>query len=119
MWYAGMAEEYPRNLAELEANFGTEEPRISGPDPVARRFPLSTLRWRPVMARPRSSAGMCGLWLPNFGDRRHVLPGHANPFTGLVPRHVVANHPKERRERLRAATGAWAEELRDSLGLAA
>jgi hypothetical protein len=25
MSYAGMAEEYPRNLMELEANFGTDE----------------------------------------------------------------------------------------------
>jgi hypothetical protein len=47
-----------------------------------------------------------GLWLPNFGDGRNDLPGHANPFAGLVPRHVVANHPEQRRQRFGSATGA-------------
>ncbi len=62
---------------------------------------------------------MRGLWLPNFGDSENDLPGHANPFAGLVPRHVVGDHSKERRERLGAAASAWAEELRDSLSVAA
>jgi len=64
-------------------------PGISGPAAVAGGLPLPTLRWRPVVAGPRSSAGVRGLWLPNFGDSRNDLPGHANPFAGLVPRHVV------------------------------
>ena len=43
-----MAEEYPRNLTELEANFGTEE---------ACRAYLSRLRWPSGFACPRCGSG--------------------------------------------------------------
>ena len=85
---------------------------------MAGRFPLPALRQRPVVAGPRSLAGVRELRLPNFSDSRDDLPGHANSFAGLVPGHVVGNHSEERRQRFGVATGARAEELRDSLGVA-
>jgi len=94
-------------------------PGIFGPVTMAGWLPLPTLRWVPVVAGPGSVTRVRGLWLPNFGDGRDDLPGHANPFTGLVPRHVVGNHPEERCQRLGSATSARAEELRDGLGVAA
>ena len=62
---------------------------------------------------------MRGVWLPNFGDGRNDLPGHAHPFAGLVPRHVVGDHAEEWCQRFGPATGARTEELRDGLGVAA
>jgi len=54
-----MAEEYPRNLTELEANFGTEEAcRAYLTTPVAGGFPLSPLRIGEGMAGSRS-VGVC------------------------------------------------------------
>jgi len=116
-----MVEEYPRNLTELETNFGSEE--------VCRAY-LARLRWPggfrcprcggdPVVARPWGSARVRGLWLPNFSYSRNHLPGYAHSFTGLVPRYVVGDHPEERCQRFGPATSARAEELRDSLGVAA
>jgi len=60
-----------------------------------------------------------GLWLPNFGDSRNDLPGHANAFAGLVPRHVVGGHAEEWCQCGGPSTGARAQELGDRLGVAA
>lgn len=48
MLYAGMLEEYPRNLMELEASFGTEE---------ACRAYLARLRWPDGFRCPRCGSG--------------------------------------------------------------
>ena len=58
---------------------------------------------------------MCGLWLPNFSDSRHDLPGHTDSLAGLVPRDVVGDDPEERRPRLGVAASVGTEELRDCL----
>jgi hypothetical protein len=92
---------------------------ILGPSAVAGGLPLPTLWRRQVLAGPRSFAGVPWVWLPNFGDSRNDLPGYANSFAGLVPRHVVGDHPEERGQCFGSATGARAEELRDSLDVAA
>jgi hypothetical protein len=70
-------------------------PGVPGPAALAGRIPLPTLRRPPIVAGPRSFAGVRGLWVPNFGDSRNDFPGHANPFAGLVPRHGVGDHPEE------------------------
>jgi hypothetical protein len=46
-----------------------------------------------VVAGAGSAARVCGLWLPNFGNSGNDLPGHTDPSAGVVPRHVVADHP--------------------------
>ena len=97
-----MVEEYPRNLTELEASFGTEE---------ACRAYLARLRWQPVMACTRGAAGVRGVWLPNFSDGGNGLPGQPDAVAGMVPRHVVGDHAEERRQRVRTATSAWPEEV--------
>ena len=94
-------------------------PGIFGPVAMADWLPLPTLRWGPVVAGPGGVAGVCGLWLPNFSNSGNDLPGHANPFTNLVPCDVVGDHPEERRQRFGSATSARTEELRDGLGVAA
>ena len=81
---------------------------------MAGRFSLSTLRvgkaW-PV----RGLLECARVWLPDFGDSGDDLPGHANAFARVVSRHVVGDHPEERRQRIGAATSAGPEELRDGL----
>ena len=54
---------------------------------------------------------MCGLWLPNFSDSRHDLPGHTDSLAGLVPRDVVGDEPEERCQRFGSATSAGAEKV--------
>src|SRR5438128_1154385 len=78
--------------------------------PVAGGFPLSPLRIGNGMAGSRS-VGVCRVWVPDFGDRRNDLPGHADAVTSVVSRHVVADDSEERRQRVGAATSAGAEEL--------
>ena len=54
---------------------------------AALAIPALRTRWRPVVASPRSSAGMRGLRLPNFGDSRHDLPGRDRDREGGRPLH--------------------------------
>src|SRR5450432_1972749 len=112
-------EEYPRNLMELEANFGTEEgvSVIPGATAVANRFRVSTLRVGEGVARARS-VGMRPLRRSDFGDHRDDFSGHQDATTGVVSRHVVGDNPEERRQRLGSATRAGAEEVRDGLDVA-
>src|SRR6516162_8750119 len=116
-----MGEQYPRKPDGAGGEFRDrgDLPGVPGPAAVARGFPLPALRPRPVLASPWSFAGVRGLWLPNFGDSGDYLLGHADAIADLVPRHVVGDHAEERRQRAGSATGTRAEELRDSLGLAA
>ncbi len=85
-------------------------PGISDATAVARRFPLSSLRIGKGMAGARAVA-VCGLWLPDFGDSRDDLPGHADPIASVVSRHVVGDDPEERRQHVGTAASAGAEKL--------
>ena len=93
-------------------------PGIPGAAAVADGFPLSALRIGEVLADSRS-VGVCPVWLPDFGDSRNDLPGHADTVAGLVPRDMVGHHPEERCQRPGAATRIGTEELRDGVGLVA
>ena len=57
--------------------------------------------------------------MPDFGHCGDDLSGHANPFAGVVSRHVVVDHPKERGQRLGAAKSVGAETIQDRLDDAA
>lgn len=115
-----MVEEYPRNLTELEANFGNDEvvSGILGATAVANGFRVSALRIGEGLAGARS-VGVWQVWLSNFGDRRGDFSRYANPFAGVVPGHVVGDDPEERCQRIGSATRARAEEIRDGLDVAA
>lgn len=84
---------------------------IPGPAAMAGGFSLPTMRSWPFVARARSAVGVHGLRLPNFGYSGNDLPGYADAFADLVPRHVVGNDAEERRERVGTATSAGAKKL--------
>ncbi len=65
------------------------------------------------------SVGVWRVWVPDFGHCGDDLSGHANPFAGVVSRHVVVDHPKERGQRLGAAKSVGAETIQDRLDDAA
>ena len=50
---------------------------------------MPALWWEPVMACTRGVAGVCRLWLPNFGDSGNGFSGHPDSVAGLVPRQCV------------------------------
>ena len=84
---------------------------IPGATPMAGRLPLSSLWSGEGMAGSRS-VGVCRVWMPDFGDRRNDLPGHADSVTHVVSRHVVGDDPEERRQLqrvlgLRSYETAW------------
>src|SRR5262245_63051525 len=108
-----MVEEYPRNLTELEANFGTE---------AACRAYLIRLRWPDGFRCPRCggerSWPVRGVLLEcsRCGCQTSVTAGTIfqdtrTPFAGLVPSHVVGDHAKERRQCPGTAACARTQEL--------
>ncbi len=107
MCCAGTAEEYPRNLTELEANFGIEEAcRAYLTLRWPAGFPLSPLRIREGMAGA-GSVGVCRVWVPDLsGCRNDLFQDTRTPVTRVVSRHVVGDDPEERRQRVGTATSA-------------
>src|SRR5437660_8085753 len=97
-----MAEEYPRNLTELESNFSTEE---------ACRAYLVRLRWPDGFRCPRCGHGRSwpvrGVLLEcaSCGCQTSVTAGTI--FQG----HVVGNDAEERSQRVGTATSTGAEKL--------
>src|ERR1700722_15006864 len=101
-----MAEEYPRNLTELETNFRTDE---------ACRAYLARLRWPAGFRCPRCGSGKewrvgglgggGGGGMPAFGGRRNNPPRYADSLTAMVSRHVVDDDAEEWRQRVGAAAG--------------
>ena len=55
-------------------------PGVPGPAAMAGWFPLSTLRWWPLLAGAWSAAGVRRLWLPNFGDGGHCFSDTRTPL---------------------------------------
>src|SRR5713226_2303888 len=95
-----MAEEYPRNLAELEADFGTEE---------ACRAYLTRLRWPTGFRCPRCGSGKAwpvrDLWQcagcgcqtsvtagKLFSPSTRCSPNALAPFFWVVTHHMARNH---------------------------
>ena len=113
-------EDYPRNLAEFERRFRTEE--------VCRDY-LVQLRWpdgfrcprwvRQVLASAGRPAAVCRLRLSEFGHRRNDFPGHACTAHALVSSNLVHHESEERNERPGSATDFRAGQLPDGLGVAA
>jgi hypothetical protein len=82
---------------------------VFGATAVASGFHLSPLRIREGMAGAEF-VGVCRVWVPDFGDGRNDLPGHADSVTRVVSRHVVGDDPEERCQRAGTATSVGAEE---------
>ena len=98
-------EDYPRNLAEVEARFANEQ---------ACREYLCQLRWPEGFRCPR--CGHDKTWAV-----RTVLLISRHPQTApeLVSSHVVAHQPEERGQRTGIATSVGPGQLQDGLDLVA
>ena len=114
-------EDYPRNLAEFERRFATEE--------LCRDY-LMHLRWPAGFRCPRCGGGK--FWpqrvillhcsaceLSEFGYRGYDFPGYACSPHALVSGYVVQHQPKERNERAGSSANFGIRQLPDRLGLAA
>jgi hypothetical protein len=62
---------------------------------------------------------MSALRPPDLGYGRHDLPGYAQVAGGLVPGHVLAGEPKERRQRTWLADSLGVGKLQDGMDVAA
>jgi hypothetical protein len=77
-------EEYPRNLAELEGKYSTEEAcraylgRLRSAK-VARWFSMPALPGWKVVAGSGRSAGVFGMWIPDVGNGRDNFSGYEDP----------------------------------------
>jgi hypothetical protein len=83
---------------------------VPGATSVADRFPLSPL-WIGESVAGAGFVGVCGMWVPDFGNGWNDLPGHAHSFASVVSRDVVGDHPEERGQRVGTATSAGAEKI--------
>jgi len=85
---------------------------------VAGGFSLSALWIGKSLAGARP-VGVFGVWVPDVGNCRNDIPGHANSFAGVVPGYVVGDDSEERGQCIGAATGAGAERVSNSMDDAA
>jgi len=86
--------------------------------PLASWLSLSTL-WIGEGVAGARSAGVWRVWVADFGHGGDDLSGYANPFTRVVSRHVVGDHPEERGQRIGATKSVGAETIQDRLDDAA
>ena len=82
--------------------------------PVAGWFSVRTL-WIGKGMAGTISVGVRWVWVSDFGYCRNNLPGHPDPTTNMVSRHVVGDYPKEWSERIGAATSIGAEGIQNRL----
>ena len=90
---------------------GGSLPRLSFPDAMAGRVPLSALRRSEGMAGALCTLAMRKLWVPSLVDSGDDVSGHAHSLEGLVPRPVVDDQPEERCQRPGSAACVGARKL--------